>query len=164
MVHCISDTCREQIDEGWSFCPFCGTDNRPPEYHPHIKDCRHQFVGSKGYCVLCGAKYKGFAMYSGKGQIKFGIVLIGLGCSLFLIAFVIWSIHNKGSGPGYEWISSWYDQTYLARSKGGNTYVQQRGFNILTWMILIGMLLVFAGGAMLSPKNKGNQSFNDWEA
>ncbi len=54
MVHCVSESCRKEIEETWSFCPFCGTDNRPPEERPTIGACAHQFIPPNKFCLRCG--------------------------------------------------------------------------------------------------------------
>jgi len=57
MVHCVSEDCRQELDEKWSFCPYCGTDNRPPEDRTGVDDCVHEFFDSRGFCVLCGEAF-----------------------------------------------------------------------------------------------------------
>lgn len=165
MVHCVSDTCREELDQKWNFCPFCGMDNRPPEYRPRIRNCRHEFVKVDGYCIDCGRRSgENYEAASRSLQVKLGLTGIVLGVLTLVATFLIYQIHAQGHGPGYDWIRTWYDQTYLAHGKYGNTYVRQRGADTLTWMGLIGFLLTFGGIATFFPDtwNYGRRRYDSW--
>jgi hypothetical protein len=161
MVHCISDTCREELDQKWNFCPFCGVDNRPPEYRPKIKNCRHEYVKADGFCVDCGRKYG-----SGSGpdlnvwQTRLGLLAASLGSVLLVAAFLIWRVHLQGHGPGYDWIRSWFDDTYQARGRHGYTYMRQRGADVLSWMSAIGFVLIFGGLSAMFPKLNTRSRFD----
>jgi len=167
MVHCVSETCRQEIDEAFSFCPFCGTDNRPPEMRLPVRGCRHRYVSSSGYCILCGAKYGAESPWSGRPlQIRLGILGVAFGFSLFVATFLLWEIHNKGTGPGYDWIHSWYDQTVVRTGKRGNTYTELRGDEVISWMVILGVVTSFLGMGGLFPNagRRQNSSFNDWNS
>jgi hypothetical protein len=167
MVHCVSDTCRQEIEEAYSFCPFCGTDNRPPEMRPPVKGCYHRFLNASGYCILCGAKYGSESPWSGRPlQIRLGLLGVGFGCLLFLSAFLIWEIHSKGSGPGYDWIHSWYDVAVQRRGKYGNTYTELRGSETIGWMVVVGMVSTMFGLGGLFPGmgRRGWNTYNDWSS
>jgi hypothetical protein len=163
MVHCVSDTCREQLDQKWNFCPFCGTDNRPPEYRPKIKNCRHEYVSATGYCVDCGHKYGAdYGASLAVWQVRGGILLMALGALLIVAAFLIGQIHSQGHGPGYEWIRSWFDQPYLTRGKYGTTYTTYLGREVLTWMFLGSAFLILIGAGMLKPDLFARRRVDPW--
>ncbi len=55
MVSCVSSTCRQVIEDEYSFCPFCGTDNRPPTHRMPVGHHTHIYPEGAKYCVSCGA-------------------------------------------------------------------------------------------------------------
>ena len=58
MVRCVSGDCHQEIAPGWSFCPYCGADNREPEHRPPVTNCNHEFLASRRFCVHCGKAFK----------------------------------------------------------------------------------------------------------
>jgi hypothetical protein len=164
MVHCVSPSCREELDQKWNFCPFCGTDNRPPEYRPKIRNCRHEFIKAEGYCVDCGRKYgiAGAGMPVGPLRFRLGLASIAVGLVTFAAAFLIFKVHMQGHGPGYDWIKSWYDESYVARGKYGAGYMRQRGNDVLTYMWLAGFIFLFGGMTLLfqTPAKRKEDPWN----
>lgn len=53
-ARCVNLGCAQEVKDGWSFCTFCGTDNRPPAARRSISGCGHQ-IETGEFCVLCGA-------------------------------------------------------------------------------------------------------------
>lgn len=41
------------MKDGWSFCAYCGTDNRQPSLRHDIPHCDHQIEAGE-FCVQCG--------------------------------------------------------------------------------------------------------------
>lgn len=54
MVRCSRLGCGLTVDEGWTFCPYCGQDNRPPKTRSSVPNCAHEYVDGP-YCFRCGA-------------------------------------------------------------------------------------------------------------
>ena len=163
MVHCVSDTCREELDQKWNFCPFCGTDNRPPEYRPKIRNCRHEFIKADGYCVDCGRKYGvPYEVSARTWQVRLGLGAMVLGALVLLAAFLIGRIHSQGHGPGYAWIQTWFDQPYITHGRYGSGYPTYLGREILTWMGMGGFFLVIGGLAALFPGRSRSQNYGPW--
>ena len=163
MVHCVSETCKEELDQKWNFCPYCGTDNRPPEYRPRARNCRHDFVIVTGYCVDCGAKFGGSPSRSfGAWRIRLGVSGIVAGVVFLVGAYLIWRVHSQGHGPGYEWIRTWYDETYTRMGKYGNPVTRYRGVDVISWLSLIGLALIFIGIRIISPRRYYRSRLDDW--
>lgn len=52
-ANCVA--CHSVLDASWSFCPFCGSDNRDPALHQGpVGNHTHDFRFG-AHCVLCGA-------------------------------------------------------------------------------------------------------------
>jgi len=54
MVRCDSAECNRELEEDWQFCPYCGSDNRPPEQRSQLVGCLHNFYIGGSYCTRCG--------------------------------------------------------------------------------------------------------------
>jgi hypothetical protein len=113
MASCRSRRCGQKLQAGWSFCPRCGKDVRPDEFRPTILNCGHRFEGPKLYCVVCGKGYGGAKSAAAlQANLRFGRCLMLIGFLLIGASFGVWKVHSMGSGPGFQWINSWYDQPF----------------------------------------------------
>ena len=164
MAHCVSETCRKEIRDDWSFCPFCGVDNRPPEHRPHVDYCKHYFYDPAGYCIYCGAGCGGKASIAEWSlRVKLGALCVFVGILGLFGVFLIWAIHTKGGGPGYDWVRSWYDQPRYHSLRSGGGYYSTAGSDDLTNGGIVSMILTFFGVSLIAPKQFTSTYRNrDW--
>jgi hypothetical protein len=70
---------------------------------------------------------------------------LAIGLTLIFSGFTIGIIHSTGRGPGVEWIRSWYDHTYYSVDKRGFPEATQRGYMIISIMVIIGIVFSAIG-------------------
>jgi len=105
-----------------------------------------------------------FEAKSANWRRNLGFAGIGSGILLLVAAFLIWRIHAQGHGIGYEWIRSWYDETYETTGRYGRVNIQSKGIDVITWMFLIGVGLIAAGCVAFAPNRSSRNSYSDWDA
>ena len=145
MTLCVSESCHQEIDPSWSFCPTCGADNRPPEDRPKVKQCQHEFASDNCYCVRCGRhslKRRDNEIATPRLRSLPAAILGGL---VIILACLLQLIHERGKGSLSSWVHSWYDFTYTTAGKYGQPVYTERGAYILTGIIFVGGL-IFAFG------------------
>ena len=71
---------------------------------------------------------------------------------MVILASVIWVINQRGSGPGYSWIHSWYSYKYSSMSRSGAVIYTERGEYIVIGMIIV-VAIIFAFGIAPSSSN-----------
>ena len=158
MVHCVSASCRQEISESWSFCPYCGIDNRAPEARSPIRNCGHVFSPTSSFCIYCGAGREGqFSRSQWSIQILLCVLAIFAGILSFTAAFLIWWIHGHPTTSGYEWVHSWYDQTYVRYGRYGSSYPRQRGVEDLQMMVMAGVVFTIGGLSLLFPSTRNRR-------
>ncbi len=128
MAKCVAKACKRQLQAGWSFCPYCGTDNRPPTFRPVLVACPHRFIKGEGFCFRCGDCRDGRPTAAQREkQASIGRTCLLLGILLIVAAVAVVQIRTNAL-PGSVWIRSWYDQAYDAG--GGKGY---RGDDYVLW-------------------------------
>jgi hypothetical protein len=136
MAECVSKRCKQKIEEGWSFCAFCGSDNRPETFRPGILACPHLFFQTEGFCIRCGecrdgrptAAQRAVQASIGRTLLFFGILVAGLSFAAYQIHLNHW--------PGNEFIMPWYDETYSLDGKS-----VQKGDDYVSWGETAGAIL-----------------------
>lgn len=119
MPQCQYKRCKSKIEQGWAFCPYCGTDNRPSTWRPPILACPHSFLESEGFCLRCGECRDGRPTAAQRAK------QASIGRSLFLIGLIavggavgIYQIRENGF-TGSKWIGTWYDARYISWAEMG---------------------------------------------
>ena len=152
MSKCLSKRCQQEVQAGWSFCPNCGKDNRPNEFRPTILNCAHRFAGPKRYCVICGEGFGGAKAASATAaNIRFGWTLSVIGVVLIAASVAVKHIMDTGSGPGYQWIHSWYSSAFAL---SGDFVLH--GTDMPLYSMVAGSALLFFGviGTIAAKLNK----------
>ena len=88
MAFCISDACKREIDENWSFCPYCGEDNRSPDQKAPIGEHGHTYITNEFYCLICG-HVRGAAGTTLRNQRVVGTITGILGLALFALSIFL---------------------------------------------------------------------------
>ena len=133
---CTSRQCRLPMEPGWQFCPYCGTDVRPPTFRPPILACPHLFFEQEGFCFRCGDCRDGRPNASQREvQNSIGKALFYFGFLVIILAVAVTQIHAN-NWPGNDFIKPWFDETYTDAGKvlvKGNEYVSwaQTGGGVL---------------------------------
>jgi len=94
MTTCLSSSCRQIIEDDYSFCPYCGTDNRPPTHRMPVGHHTHLYPEGSKYCVSCGALdelriIRAVDAEKGKKITWIGSSILGAAILLFLIVSAI---------------------------------------------------------------------------
>lgn len=163
MTHCVSDSCRNEIQPDWKFCPYCGTDNRPPEDRPKVRSCIHQFFDGQDFCIRCGGKRGDRYWEVPEGQRKAGVVIAILGGVLWLFDFIVGLVHMRGTGPLSGWVNSWYTATHMERSKYGQDYTVANGPMITSYIFLGGLAAIIGGFVLINRKQSKFYSDDNWQ-
>ena len=152
-----------EIQESWKFCPYCGTDNRPPEYRPVIRGCVHCFVQGQQYCINCGGTYGDRYVEVPEIQRKAGIVSIAIGAALWLFAGFVSLVHTRGRGPLIDWINSWYNATHFEYSIYVGKHPRINGPTYISNAFLVGLFLIVLGGCLMATKRSMYYTGDTWQ-
>jgi hypothetical protein len=140
MPQCNSKRCKAKLEAGWIFCPYCGTDNRPPTFRPTILACPHSFHESEGFCFRCGDCRDGRPTAAQReAQATIGRNLFAFGLFAIIVAFAISYIHDNRY-PGNQYLQPWYDEAYQADGKQA-----LRGDEYMSWAEIGGGALCGVG-------------------
>ncbi|MDR3690389.1 MAG: hypothetical protein P4L46_13490 [Fimbriimonas sp.] len=162
MVHCVSETCRREIDEDWDFCAYCGADNRAPEKRYRVRYCIHRYPDNQHFCIFCGGRYGDRYWEVPAWQRRIGFLAIAGGALLWLAALVIWLVHTKGQGALFQWVNSWYDATHTEYSRYSGPHQVANGRSIIGDLFLGGIFGFLAGGSMVSTPRAKFYSDDTW--
>jgi hypothetical protein len=133
MAQCSDKRCKSKVEAGWSFCPYCGTDNRPATWRPPILACPHSFVGSEGFCIRCGECRDGHPTAAQRAvQAVIGRSFFILGFVAIAAAVAVVQIRDHGY-QGSAWIKTWYDANYISWAEMGGA--GSCGFGLLAMLI-----------------------------
>lgn len=111
MPQCVWKPCRQKLQSGWLFCPYCGTDNRPETFRPNIIACPHLFIEDEGFCVRCGSSRDGRHSAADRAkQAGLGKTAIKLGIFAAAASYGIQQIHDNHF-TGNQLIAPWYEET-----------------------------------------------------
>ncbi|HTQ09067.1 MAG TPA: zinc ribbon domain-containing protein [Fimbriimonadaceae bacterium] len=161
MATCVSRACGQTIDDGFAFCPYCGTDNRPPENRPPIPNCAHQDVEGGGFCVLCGEALWDPSFLGRAWRMRAAALLLVLGFLAFVVAGFLNAV-NGGSVTLFGGsIRPWYRQVlhFQAYTSKGVWYPPQDvllGDQVCNWLVLAGGgLILLSLITYFQPRVKG---------
>src|SRR5450432_661285 len=121
MVHCVAEACRMEIDPSYAFCPYCATDNRPPEERPPVAACAtHAFMG-QAYCVVCGEPRDEPYHMSSRWRLRLAMLAFVVG--LFLVLFGVLLVYAKGhpDSAGGKWAAAWFDNPVTSYGRYGHS-------------------------------------------
>lgn len=108
-VRCVSSACGKKIDPSWHFCPYCGTDNRPPSDQDEVGPHTHEYLHQVGYCLLCGEAHDELPGYTGRSRINTATFFLCLSILLGLMILDIQLAHAGKPAIAKDWIQGWYD-------------------------------------------------------
>ena len=159
-INCVSADCREHMDRSWDFCPYCGTDNRPPARKTPIPDHRHHFLNRSGHCMVCGEEAD--EPYNMKGRTRRRLAFVIILFGLLILAWVANMIFAHLHWPALfsDWIRSWWSSTTILRVRLPFIYTRELGWTLCFWLSLIGIIVV-AAGFMLARKSRMDDLFDD---
>lgn len=147
MPNCVSEYCRRQVDERWAFCPYCGTDNRPPDRRDPVGEHRHQFLAKNaGCCLVCGEPADEPYIFKRVWRVRISLIFLGLALFLILSLIDIQMAHAGKTVPFKDWILSWYDNPVTHRRRYRGTYTTALGSDVSLWLgvgaVLVGVLSI----------------------
>ena len=87
--------CRRAVDASWSFCPFCGADNRDPALHQGPVGAHSHDFRFAAHCVLCGATGGAQPVLQGKKAAMWNLPpwWVRLIIGLLIALWGLWGLH-----------------------------------------------------------------------
>lgn len=165
---CVSDRCDFPIEDGWSFCPSCGSDNRPPAARSRVPEHYHRFVWrNQGYCTICGEPAGEPYMFGYRWRIALTFLCFGAAAVTLLMSAGIYFANRMGANPFTRWVHSWSQQviTHHVRRRYSRsyTYTTTLGQDVAQWALIGGVFLIVVG-AMLLFKQPFSRGGNIWDS
>ena len=163
MLKCASPFCDAPLEPGWSFCPYCGTDNRPPDPEAEPRHHAHRFDVWKGGCSVCGAA-KGDELDERAWEARIGRRLIWLGCVLAGLGGLIYGVHALHPGGVALPFMAWYEHKVVHEHEL-HRFVTWEGTDTVELAIGLGFLAILGGfflirrSARLRPQKEGDASY-----
>lgn len=158
-IQCVSDFCDLEIDPTWQFCPYCGTDNRPPSQRFKVGKHAHRYLHRQGCCLLCGEPRDEPYLFGWRWRMGISLTLLTVSGFLLLTSLniALAGIDKPSIAKGY--IRSWYEEPVQRRRKG-YTYYSTLGQYRIENLVIIGCIGGLLGGLLLAKSplswiNKG---------
>lgn len=149
-IQCVSENCEHPIEDGWSFCPACGCDNRPPSQRKKVDKHYHRFLWKdQGYCLICGEPAGEPYMFGYRPRILLSLATLVLSLAMGTYALGV-AMHDRMlTSPFGTWVHSWAHQLITHRSRrrysGSYTYTTELGSDVTTWVAIgAGVALIVA--------------------
>ena len=158
-IQCVSDFCDREIDPSWHFCPYCGTDNRPPSQKVKVGQHVHRYLHRQGCCLLCGEPSDEPYLFGRRWRMGISLTLLTVSGVLLLTSLniALAGIDKPSIVKGY--IRSWYEEPVKRRRKG-YTYYTTLGQTRIETCVILGIASGILGGLLLAKSplswiNKG---------
>lgn len=144
-VYCASLACRKMIDSSWHFCPYCGTDNRPPNLRKSVPLHQHEFIHNQGACVWCGEESGEPYDFSTRKRKVIGRLLFWVGVTVMGLVIYMILVRFHVPLPLSGWIDSWWSRTSFFRVRIFFMRTHQIGPTLCFYLTILGVILMVCG-------------------